>query len=117
MTNNLTCKNDDINIREVKAFIHRNRIADVVDALYQADFRNLTVIDVQGLLKALDSKEQEYSVEIGQKVITEVKLELVCAGDERMERAIELIKKHARTGQSHAGWIYCSGLLGRTEIT
>ncbi len=106
-----------MSIREVKAFIHRNRVADVVDALYKANFQNLTVIDVQGLLKALDSKEQRYSIEIGQKVITEVKLELVCEGEERMAYAIELIKKHARTGQAHAGWIYCSGLLERIEIT
>ncbi len=103
--------------REIKAFIHRNRIADVVDALYQAGFRNLTVIDVQGLLKALDSKEQRYSVEIGQKVITEVKLELVCAGEDRMHQALKLIQEHARTGQEHAGWIYVTGLLSRIEIT
>jgi nitrogen regulatory protein P-II 1 len=102
--------------REVKAFIHRNRIADVVDALYQAGFRNLTVIDVQGLLKALDSKEQRYSVEIGQKVITEVKLELVCEGENQTAEAIELIRKHARTGQPHAGWIYVTGLLASSEI-
>lgn len=103
--------------REVKAFIHRNRIADVVDALYQADFRNLTVIDAQGLLKALDTKEQRYSVEIGQKVITEVKLELVCDGENRTAEAIELIRKHAKTGQPHAGWIYVTDLLTSSEIT
>jgi nitrogen regulatory protein P-II 1 len=102
--------------REVKAFIHRNRIADVVDALYQAGFRNLTVIDVQGLLKALDTKEQRYSVEIGQNVITEVKLELVCEGETRTAEAINLIRKHARTGQPHAGWIYVTGLLASSEI-
>jgi len=56
-------------------------------------------------------------VEIGQKVITEVKLELVCEGEERMAHAIELIQEHARTGQAHAGWIYCSGVLERIEIT
>lgn len=105
-----------MNTREVKAFIHRNRIADVVDALYQADFRNLTVIDVQGLLNALDTKEQRYSVEIGQKVITEVKLELVCEGENRTAEAIELIHKHAKTGQPHAGWIYVTGLLASSEI-
>ncbi len=106
----------NMNTHEVKAFIHRNRIADVVDALYQAGFRDITVIDVQGLLKALDSKEQRYSVEIGQKVITEVKLELVCEGENRTAEAVELIRKHARTGQPHAGWIYVTGLLASTEI-
>jgi nitrogen regulatory protein P-II 1 len=105
-----------MNTREVKAFIHRNRIADVVDALYQAGFHNLTVIDVQGLLKALDSKEQRYSVEIGQKVITEVKLELVCEDENRTAEAITLIREYGRTGQPHAGWIYVTGLLESIEI-
>jgi nitrogen regulatory protein P-II 1 len=105
-----------MNTREVKAYVHRNRIADVVDALYQEGFRNLTVIDVQGLLKALDSKEQRYSVEIGQKVITEVKLELVCQGEERAARAVQLIRENGRTGQPDAGWIYVTGLMSRTEI-
>jgi nitrogen regulatory protein P-II 1 len=105
-----------MNTREVKAFIHRNRVSDVVDALYQAGLRNLTVIDVEGLLKAMDSKEQRYSVEIGQKVIREVKLELVCEGEDRTAQAVELIQKHARTGRPQAGWIYVTGLLSSTEI-
>lgn len=105
-----------MSIREVKAFIHRNRVADVVDALYQAGFHNLTVIDVRGLLKALDSKEQNYSVEIGQKVITEVKLELVCENEDRTAEAVELIRVHARTGQPNAGWVYVSELLSCSEI-
>ncbi|ANO49996.1 P-II family nitrogen regulator [Woeseia oceani] len=103
--------------REIKAFIHRNRIADVVDALYDADFRTLTVIDVEGLLKALDPSEQRYSVEIGRKVITQVKLELVCKNDDRVAQAVDLIKTHARTGQATAGWIYVSDIRSAIEIT
>jgi nitrogen regulatory protein P-II 1 len=53
-------------MQEIKAFVHRNRVADVVNALSSAGFRRLSIIDVQGLLRALDSKEQQYSVEIGQ---------------------------------------------------
>lgn len=65
-------------MKEIKAYIHRNRVADVVRALRHAGFHNLSIIDVKGLLKALDSQEQDYSIEIGDEVITEVKLELVC---------------------------------------
>ena len=105
-----------MNIREIKAFIHRNRIADVVAALSSAGFRNLSVIDVQGLLHALDRKEQQYSVEIGQKVITEVKLELVCENESRTAEAVSLIREHAVTGQPDAGWIYISNIQSRTKI-
>jgi len=105
-----------MNMREVKAYIHRNRIADVVSALSSAGFRNLSVIDVQGLLRALDRKEQQYSVEIGQKVITEVKLELVCENESKTAEAVSLIREYAKTGQPEAGWIYISEIKASIEI-
>ena len=92
-------------MKEIKAFIHRNRITDVIHALKEADFRNLSIVDVKGTLKALDNKEQDYSVELGSAVITEMKLELVC-DDARVDEATQLIQQHARTGQTDAGWIY-----------
>jgi len=92
-------------MKEIKAFIHHNRITDVIHALKEAGFRNLSIVDVKGTLKALDNKEQDYSVELGSAVITEMKLELVC-DDARVDEATQLIQQHARTGQTDAGWIY-----------
>ncbi len=92
-------------MKEIKAFIHRNRITDVIHALKEAGFRNLSIVDVKGMLKALDNKEQNYSVELGSAVITEMKLELVCE-EVRVDEAIQLIQQHALTGQADAGWIY-----------
>jgi len=94
-------------MREIKAFIHRNRIADVVHALKEAGYKYLTVIDVKGMLKALTTQEQEYSIEIGEKVVTEVKLELVCKASQ-VKKATEIIRDKGRTGQKDAGWIYIS---------
>lgn len=106
-----------MNMREIKAYIHRNRVADVVSGLTNAGFKNLTVIDVQGLLKALGSKEQHYSVEIGQKVVTEVKLELVCDNETKTAEAVAIIREHGKTGQSSAGWIYLSEIQSAIEIS
>ncbi|NOZ37756.1 MAG: P-II family nitrogen regulator [Gammaproteobacteria bacterium] len=92
-------------MKEIKAFIHRNRITDVIHALKEAGFCNLSIVDVKGTLKALDNKEQNYSVELGSAVITEMKLELVCE-ETQADEAIQLIQQHARTGQTDAGWIY-----------
>lgn len=105
-----------MSMQELKAFVHRNRIADVVGALSSAGFRRLSIIDVQGLLRALDNKEQQYSVEIGQKVVTEVKLEVVCEDESRTTEAISLIQEHATTGQPEAGWIYVSDIRSSIEI-
>ncbi len=92
-------------MKEIKAFIHRNRITDVIHVLKGAGFNNLSIVDVKGTLKALDSKEQDYSVELGEAVITEMKLELVCE-EAQADEAIRLICEYARTGQEDAGWIY-----------
>jgi len=92
-------------MKEIKAFIHRNRIIDVIHALKEGGFRNLSVVDVKGTLKALGNKEQDYSVELGAAIIAEIKLELVC-DESRVDMAIQLIQKNARTGQDDAGWIY-----------
>ena len=97
-------------MKEIKAFIHRNRVADVVRALHAADVRHLSVIDVKGLLEALDTREQDYCVEIGAMVITEVKLEVVCQDEDHTAEAVRIILEHGRTGQIEAGWIYISDI-------
>jgi len=62
-------------MKEIKAFIHRNRIADVLHALKDSHFCagrcNLSINDVAGTLQALDSRERNYSIELGEGVITE----------------------------------------------
>lgn len=106
-------------MKEIKAFIHRNRIADVLHALKNCAFCagrcNLSINDVTGTLQALDNKEQNYSIELGEDVITEVKLELICE-DERVDEAVELIRENARTGQALAGWIYTIDIANATPI-
>ncbi len=96
-------------MKEIKAIIHRNRVADVVHALKSAGFGNLYIADVKGMLKALDNKEQNYSVELGEAVITEIRLELVCE-DARADEATRLIQEQARTGQPDAGWIFVNDI-------
>ncbi len=49
-------------MKEIKAFIHRNRAADVIRALKGAGFSNLSVVDVKGMLAALDERERQYSI-------------------------------------------------------
>ncbi len=94
-------------MKEIKAFIHRVRAADVIHALKAAGFQHLTVVDVKGMLAALDAKEREYSLELGTETITEIKLELVCE-DERLDQALKIIRQQGRTGQPLAGWVSVS---------
>ena len=56
-----------MSMQERSVSAHRKRIADLVGALSSAGFRHRSIIDVQGLLSALDGKEQKYSAELSQK--------------------------------------------------
>lgn len=87
--------------------MHRSRVGDIVHALEAAGFNRLSLFDVKCLLRALDAREQEYSVELGEKVINEVQMEAFCADDE-VERAVSLFLRHGRTGRPDAGWLYVS---------
>ncbi len=102
-------------MKEIKAYIHRNRAADVVRALRKADFGHFTLVDVKQVLKILDTSGQEYSTEFGARVLTEVKLELVCK-TELLEAAIALIKENAQTGQADSGCIYVSDIASHQPI-
>ena len=106
-------------MKEIKAFIHHNRIADVVHALKTSHFCsspcNLSITDVYGTLKAVNNKEQDYSIEFGVDVISEVKLEIICK-DELVNKAVDIIRKYSRTGQEIAGYIFISDITKAIPI-
>ena len=100
-------------MKEIKAYVHRNRIADVISALKASTAwsaggsgdHNLTVHMVKGSLVPLDDAERRYSVDLGDEVVNEYKLELHCS-DEYVDELVEVIGRVARTGQPGSGWIY-----------
>lgn len=94
-------------MKEIKAFIHRNRAADVVRILVDAGFNRLSIVEVKSTIPAMSKQEQAYSVELGRRVVTESKLEMICE-DGRVDEAVRLIRKNACTGQQLAGWICLS---------
>ncbi len=106
-------------MKEIKAFIHRNRIADVLHTLKHSglcdDNCNISVGDVKGTLVALDNSEQGYSLQLGGSIITEVKLELMIAND-KSDAIVKIIREQARTGQVSAGWIFVNEIQEAYKI-
>ena len=111
-------------MKEIKALIHNNRIADVIQALVDQGYlditnpqrcRNLNVAATQSLLRALNAQEQRYSVQLGQPVIHESKLELLC-DNTQIDALLALIEHAARTGQSEAGCIYVNSVEHAVQI-
>lgn len=111
-------------MKEIKAFIHKHRIAAVIGALKMADIsatghsggmRNINVAAVQSLLTAVDTREQRYSMDLAEPVIEEYKLELLCA-DSDAERLAKVIVIAGRTGQEEAGWVYITPVESALQI-
>ena len=91
----------------IKAFIHQVRTSAVVEALADAGFRNVTLQDVKGMLKAINDSEVSYSTSAGGLVIAEVRVSLVCE-DAQVDEVTTLIRDVARIGTSISGYVYVS---------
>ena len=111
-------------MKEIKAYVHRSRIADVIAALKDSPAwgsvrggrrHNLAVYVVKGSLLPLDSDEKHYSMDLGDEVVNEYKLELLCE-DSEVEPLKAALVKAARTGQAVAGWITVIDVVSATPI-
>ena len=102
-------------MKEVKAFVHRHCVSDLLRGLRDSGFERVSVFDVKGTLHALSAREQRYSVELGEPVVEEMQIEL-CCDDAQVAGAVEVIRRHGRTGRADAGWIYVSGIEQAIEI-
>ena len=111
-------------MKEIKAYVHRSRIADVIAALKDSPAwggerggrrHNLSVYVVKGSLLALDSDEKHYSMDLGDEVVNEYKLELLCE-DDKVEALSAALIAAARTGQAVAGWISVFDVVSASPI-
>lgn len=110
-------------MKEIKAYVHRNRIAAVISALKASDAwsaaesgdHNLTVYMVKGSLLPLEGGERRYSLDLGDAVINEYKLELHCS-NAHVADLVHVIHAAARTGQPSSGWIYVADIVDAIAI-
>ena len=93
-------------MKQIKAFIHHVRSATVVEALRDAGYKNITLLDVKGTLKPLSESEQNYSTDAG-VIISEVRISLVC-DDSQVDEVTDLIRKAGKIGPYISGWVYVS---------
>ncbi|MBL8318421.1 MAG: P-II family nitrogen regulator [Burkholderiaceae bacterium] len=111
-------------MKEIRAYVHKTRIADVIAALRaspawggeRGDRRhNLAAYVVKGSLLPLDSDERHYSMDLGDAVVNEYKLELLC-DDGEVDALVDALIAAARTGQAVAGWVTVSDLSRAVPI-
>ena len=91
----------------IKAYIHDVRSPDVIQALADAGFRNITLQNVRGALKAISEAEHDYSVESGGLIISETRLSLVVE-DAQVVQVVSIIRAVGYIGPGVSGYVYVS---------
>lgn len=92
-------------MKRITALLHAHRMSDIVHALEAAGERRISVVHAAGLLPASSAREQQYSVELGERVTQEIQLDVFCE-DDRLDALLALIRRHGRTGRENSGWIF-----------
>ena len=102
--------------------MHRSRIADVIAALKGRPPGARAVAGAttwrstsSGSLLPLDGGEQHYSMDLGDEVVSEYKLELLCE-DGEVEPLKAALLAAARYHQAVAGWITVIDVVSATPI-
>ena len=92
---------------KVEAVIQPSKLDDVKDALLEVGVEGMTVLEVRGHGRQKGHTEfyrgREYSVDL----LPKVKLEIVLS-DELVDKAVQAILEHARTGKIGDGKIFLS---------
>ena len=102
-------------MKRITALLHAHRMSDIVHALEAVGQRRLSITHAHGLLSASDSRERQFSVELGELVTQEIQLDVFCE-DAEAASVVALLKRHGRTGQHVAGWIFVAEVLESVPI-
>lgn len=108
----------------IKAYVAPHRLADVIEALRASGLtevtgasgcRNLAVSSVRRVHSSRDPARQHYSIDVGEPVVTEAMLDLICS-DALVDKVFELIAHAAHSGEAHSGWIFAAPLAAWREL-
>ena len=94
-------------MREIKAYLRKERVDAVVHALRSAGVTHMTVNHVRSLGSGVDPKHFGISFETGTTYTEKAKLEFVCSEPD-VDDLIRLIQANGRTGESGDGIIFVS---------
>jgi len=94
-------------MKKIEAIIRPHKLDEVRGALQESGFRGLTVTEVKGYGRQKGHTEIYRGAEYSINFLPKVKIEVVCA-DNQSDKAIDIIIKHAKTGEVGDGKIFVS---------
>ncbi len=107
-------------MKKIEAIVRPHVVDDIREALQEAGFRGMTMIEVKGFGRQKGHTEVYRGAEYQVDFLPKVKLEIVVA-DARLEKAISIIINCAKSGKVGDGKIFISqvdeAIRVRTEET
>ena len=92
-------------MKKIEAIIRPHKLDEIREALLEAGFRGMTIMEVKGVGRQKGHTEVYRGSEYKVDFLPKIKLELVVP-DERLEAALGIILKGAKTGQVGDGKIF-----------
>jgi len=97
----------EVSMKKIEAIIRPHKLDEVREALQEAGFRGLTVTEVKGYGRQMGHSEIYRGSEYTINFLPKTKIDIVCA-DSNQDKAIDIILKHAKTGEVGDGKIFVS---------
>ena len=92
-------------MKKIEAIIRPHKLDEVREALLEAGFRGMTILEVKGVGRQKGHTEVYRGSEYKVDFLPKIKLELIVP-DEKLESALSTIVKSAKTGQVGDGKIF-----------
>ena len=92
-------------MKKIEAIIRPHKLDEVREALLEAGFRGMTILEVKGVGRQKGHTEVYRGSEYQVDFLPKIKLELVVT-DSRLDEALGIILKVAKTGQVGDGKIF-----------
>ena len=92
-------------MKKIEAIIRPHKLDEVREALLEAGFRGMTIIEVKGVGRQKGHTEVYRGSEYKVDFLPKIKIELVIS-DDHLESALAIIVKGAKTGQVGDGKIF-----------
>ncbi len=102
-------------MKKIEAIIRHCQLQEVIDALIESNFHGLTCTKVQGFGQQHGNTEVYRTTTVHTQFVDKTKIELVTS-DIQAQNAIDIIIKHAQTGNVGDGKIFVSDIADAYRI-
>jgi len=102
-------------LREVKAYVRPELLDAVVRALEGLGVCQMMIEEVKALASGVDTVDFRYSLQLGDKYSTLMKIELVCP-EQRSEGIVQAITDTAHLGEQGDGFIFVTEIVDMVDI-